>query len=319
MSLDKISIAPMLDCTDRHFRRLIRLISKKVMLYTEMTTIKQFLEDKTNQVLAIDPVESPVALQLGGSAPELLAECVQRSGTIFQEINLNVGCPSGRVQSGGIGACLMLQPTLVADCIAAMSAVATVPITVKCRLGVDDQDSYDQLTHFIATVAEAGCQKFIIHARKAWLKGLSPKQNREIPPLDYEKTYQLKKDFPSLTFIINGGIDSLDAAAMHLNQIDGVMIGRAVYNNPFLLAEVDQRFYGQQNAICEPELVANYIDYVAAELAKGVRLSSITRHMLGLFYNKPKASQWRRYLSCNSIHPNAGIEVITAALEAVIA
>lgn len=310
----------MLDCTDRHFRYLMRLITKKALLYTEMLTIKDILEDPTSKRLKLNPLEPPVALQLGGSHPELLARCVSiASAANYDEINLNVGCPSHKVQNGGIGACLMLQPKLVARCVATMQAATQVPITVKCRLGVDHQDSYQDLAAFIREVAKVGCEKFIIHARKAWLKGLSPKQNREIPPLNYDWVYRLKLDFPDKRFILNGGITSIETAQTHLDKVDGVMIGRAVYNHPFLLAGLDKWYFGEKTQITEQEVVRQYLNYVENELAEGTRLTHLIKPLLGLFYKQPRASYWRKHLSCNSTKQNAGIEVIYEALAKISA
>jgi tRNA-dihydrouridine synthase A len=285
MSRNLISVAPMIDCTDRHFRYLIRLISRKTLLYTEMLTIKDILAAADKNILQLNPVEPPIAIQLGGSDPAALAQCAKLArGEGYTEINLNVGCPSHRVQSGGIGACLMLKPELVAECVMAMQSQVSLPITVKCRLGVDQDDSYEQLVHFVDQISNAGCKKFIIHARKAWLQGLSPKQNRTIPPLEYEKVYRLKQDFPHLTIVINGGIHNLTQVDEHLTKADGVMIGRAIYDNPLLLTAVDAQYYGQTQNEINPESVAlQYIHYIEQELGKGTKLSAMTRHILSLF------------------------------------
>ncbi|MBA2654744.1 MAG: tRNA dihydrouridine(20/20a) synthase DusA [Gammaproteobacteria bacterium] len=313
---DLFSVAPMIDCTDRHFRYLARLISRKTMLYTEMLTIKEILCDKTGYALQLNAIEHPVGIQLGGSDPALLAHCTQlavQEG--YDEINLNVGCPSDKVQQGGIGACLMLQPKTVAACIEAMVKIATVPVTVKCRLGVDDHDSYEHLAEFIKVVSAQGCSKFIIHARKAWLKGLSPKQNREIPPLDYERAYRLKTDFPHLTIVLNGGIQHFDEVDSHLVRVDGVMLGRAIYNNPYMLHQVDSRYFGGDVGISEEAVVLAYMNYVENELVRGTKLTAMTRHLVKLFHKKPKASYWRKYLGSNGSQKGAGVEIIQQALE----
>ncbi len=312
-----LSVAPMLDCTDRHFRFLLRLISRQVLLYTEMLTINEILAPNGHQHLELNPIESPIAIQLGGSEPDKLVQCAKLAEQAgFDQVNLNVGCPSSRVQRGGIGACLMRQPDLVADCVQAMANAVAVPVTVKCRLGVDDDDSYEQLQHFVTTIAAAGCSRFIIHARKAWLKGLSPKQNRTVPPLQYDKVYQIKQDFPDLEITINGGITDLEQANQHLHHVDGVMIGRSVYNNPMLLAEVDNLYYGaKRQPITPKEVVLQYIDYVEQQLAIGNRLTIITRHLLNMFQGMPGSKLWRRYLSCNSNKQHEGSDVIYAALK----
>lgn len=311
-----LSVAPMLDCTDRHFRHLIRLISRQILLYTEMLTTNELFSSVGALHLTVQHLEPPIALQLGGSDPSALAQCAKMASDAgFSEVNLNVGCPSSRVQQGGIGACLMRQPLLVAECIAAMRQVTAIPVTTKCRLGVDHDDSYEQLCYFVEQVASAGCEKFIIHARKAWLQGLSPKQNRTIPPLDYAKVYQLKKDFDHLEIIINGGIQTLEQVDQHLALTDGVMMGRAIYNNPLLLAEVDSLYYGQHSVSPDPaSLMDEYMDYIEEQLAQGVRLSILARHVLNVFQGRPRAKLWRRLISTNSHRANAGIEVISAAL-----
>lgn len=317
MHSNLLSVAPMLDCTDRHFRYLIRLISRHILLYTEMLTTNEILAPNGAMHLQLHPIESPIVMQLGGSDPAALAHCAilaEQAG--FNEINLNVGCPSSRVQRGGIGACLMRQPKLVADCIAAMKAVVTIPVTVKCRLGVDYDDSYEQLAHFVRLVAEAGCGTFSIHARKAWLTGLNPKQNRTIPPLDYNKVYRIKQDFPHLEIILNGGVVDLIQVDEHLKTVDGVMIGRAIYNNPMLLKDVDHKYYGQQQIEKDPKtIVSEFMDYVDQQLQLGTRLSVMTKHLLTLFQGVPGAKHWRRFLSCNSSKPNAGSSIILQALQ----
>ena len=267
--------------------------------------------------LAYNQEEHPVALQLGGSNPQDLAQCgklAEQRG--YDEINLNVGCPSDRVQNGRFGACLMAEPQLVADCVAAMREVVDIPVTVKTRIGIDDQDSYQFLTDFVSIVAEkGGCEQFTIHARKAWLSGLSPKQNREIPPLDYPRAYQLKKDFSHLNIAINGGVKTLQESQEHLVHLDGVMMGREAYQNPYILAQVDQLIFGADRLIKKrSQVVEEMYPYIEQQLSQGAYLGHITRHMLGLFQNMPGARQWRRYISENAHKPGSGIEVVQAAL-----
>ena len=260
----RFSVAPMLDWTDRHCRYFHRLLSKHALLYTEMVTTGALIHGDKHRFLQFNASENPVAFQLGGSNPKDLAVCakmVEEYG--YDEINLNVGCPSDRVQNGSFGACLMAEPALVAECIAAMSQVVSIPVTVKSRIGIDDKDSYEELVQFIGTIADTGCKTFIVHARKAWLKGLSPKQNREVPPLDYERVYQLKRDFPGLEIIINGGITTLEQAALMLDQVDGVMVGREAYQNPYILAGVDNLLYGDiKEKVSRQEIVKTLIPYI---------------------------------------------------------
>ncbi len=312
----RLSVAPMLDWTDRHCRYFHRLMTKETLLYTEMVTTGAIIHGK-GDFLAYNEEEHPLALQLGGSNPEDLAKCAklaQERG--YDEINLNVGCPSDRVQNGRFGACLMAEPQLVADCVAAMKEVVDVPVTVKTRIGIDDQDSYEFLTDFVSIVSEkGGCELFTIHARKAWLSGLSPKENREIPPLDYPRAYQLKQDFSHLTIAINGGVKSLEEAKVHLQHLDGVMIGREAYQSPYLLASVDQELFGSNAPVKKrSEIVEEMYPYIEAQLAKGAYLGHITRHMLGLFQNMPGARQWRRHISENAHKPGSGLEVLQDAL-----
>jgi tRNA-dihydrouridine synthase A len=311
----------MMDWTDRHCRYLLRQISKHTLLYTEMVTTGAILHGDRRRFLRYDSCEHPLALQLGGSEPHLLAECSRIGEDAgYDEINLNVGCPSDRVQSGRFGACLMAEPALVADCIAAMKNAVTVPVTVKTRIGIDDQDSYEELAHFIACVQQAGCETFIIHARKAFLQGLSPKENRTIPPLNYDYAYRIKQQYPELSIIINGGITDLDAAAKHLLAVDGVMLGRSAYHNPYILAEVDRRlFHDDSPAPGREEVVECMLPYIERELKQGSPLKHITRHMLGLFQGMPGARQWRRHLSEHGPRTGAGIEVVTQALELLTA
>ena len=315
-AMQRLSVAPMLDWTDRHCRYFHRLLSQNTLLYTEMVTTGAIIHGK-GDFLQYSEQEHPIALQLGGSNPVDLATCAKLAAERgYDEINLNVGCPSDRVQNGRFGACLMAEPQLVADCVSAMREVADVPVTVKTRIGIDEQDSYEFLTDFISTVHEkGGVDQFTIHARKAWLSGLSPKENREIPPLDYPRAYQIKKDFPHLTIAVNGGVKTLAEAKEHLEHLDGVMIGREAYQNPYILAEVDQQIFGvEKEVIKRSDVVKAMYPYIEQELSNGAYLGHITRHMLGLFQNMPGARQWRRYISENAHKPGSGIEVVEAAL-----
>ncbi|ODT88379.1 MAG: tRNA dihydrouridine(20/20a) synthase DusA [Phenylobacterium sp. SCN 70-31] len=308
----------MMDWTDRHCRVLHRMLSARAMLYTEMLTTGAVLHGERERLLAYSPVEHPVALQLGGSEPADLAAAARIGADLgYDEINLNVGCPSDRVQSGRFGACLMREPELVADCMSAMGAAVSVPVTVKCRIGVDDQDPEASLFGLVDLCAEAGVSHFVVHARKAWLKGLSPKENRDIPPLDYPLVWRLKRERPELTIVINGGIGSLDEAEAHLAHVDGVMLGRAAYHTPGLLGDVDRRLFGEGTCVGAAAAVAAYREYVASELARGTHLAAMTRHMLGLFHGAPGARAWRRILTVEGVKPRAGLEVIDRALEAV--
>jgi tRNA-dihydrouridine synthase A len=310
-----VSIAPMMDWTDRHDRYFLRLITSRALLYTEMVTTGAILFGDQDRHLKFDPAEQPVALQLGGSNPDDLSKCCGiAEGYGYQEINLNVGCPSDRVQNGRFGACLMAEPNTVSDCVRAMKAATSLPVTVKNRIGIDNLDTYDHLVEFTETIANAGCTTFIIHARKAWLTGLSPKENRTIPPLDYPRVYQLKQDFPELEIIINGGIQSLEEIDTHLEQVDGVMIGREAYQNPYFLAEIDKRYYGlDDNAPERREVIEIILPYIERETAKGVPLKSITRHMLGLFQGRPGAKAWRRHISENAHLDGASPELLREA------
>ncbi|MDN8542287.1 tRNA dihydrouridine(20/20a) synthase DusA [Erwinia sp. BC051422] len=315
----RFSVAPMLDWTDRHCRYFHRQLSRQALLYTEMVTTGAIIHGK-GDYLAWNQQEQPVALQLGGSDPLALAQCAELAQARgYNEINLNVGCPSDRVQNGRFGACLMGEAALVADAVKAMRDRVSIPVTVKTRIGIDEQDSYEFLCDFIRQVSEqGGCDMFIIHARKAWLSGLSPKENREIPPLDYERVYQLKRDFPHLTLSINGGIKSLAEAKAHLQHVDGVMVGREAYQNPGMLAEVDRELFGCDRPAVDPvAVVRSMYPYIERELAQGTYLGHITRHMLGLFQGIPGARQWRRYLSENAHKPGANVETLEAALALV--
>ena len=315
----RLSVAPMLDWTDRDFRYLLRLISKHALLYTEMVTTGAIIHGNRQRFLAHDECEYPLALQLGGSDPKDLATCAKLGEEAgYDEINLNVGCPSDRVQSGSFGACLMVEPKLVAECVAAMRDVVDIPVTVKTRLGIDEHDSYQFLCDFIEPVAEAGCEIFILHARNAWLKGLSPKENRDIPPLRYDFVYQAKRDYPTLHIDINGGIHSLDEAQQHLSHVDGVMMGRAIYNDPYLLAEVDSLLFDDQYLVpTRHQVIENMLPYIGKRMSEGRPLKSITRHMLGVFQGQPGARAWRRHISENAHQKGAGLEVLTDALALV--
>lgn len=313
-TLNKFSVAPMLDWTDRHCRYFHRILTKQALLYTEMVTTGAILFGK-GDYLTFNAEEHPVSLQLGGSDPVSLAKCAKLAEQRgYDEINLNVGCPSDRVQNGMFGACLMGNATLVADCIKAMQDAVTIPVTVKHRIGIDQQDSYEFVCHFIETIMPY-CQTFIVHARKAWLSGLSPKENREVPPLDYERVYQLKRDYPELVIAINGGITSLEQIKIHLQHVDGVMVGREAYQNPMLLSEIDQQIFAKDHAITNPiSAIEQLFPYIELELAKGTQLNHIMRHTLGIFNGKKGAKQWRRYLSENAHKKGAGLEVVEKAL-----
>jgi tRNA-dihydrouridine synthase A len=309
----------MMEWTDRHCRYFLRLLSARAFLYTEMVTAEAVLYGERERVLGFDPAEHPVGLQLGGSDPEKLADAARvGSDWGYDEINLNIGCPSDRVQSGRFGACLMAEPDLVADCVRAMREVVSVPITVKCRIGIDDQDAEESLDRFIDTVAEAGCTTFLVHARKAWLDGLSPKENRHVPPLDHDRVHRLKVRRPDLAIIINGGIASLAEAQPHLEHLDGVMLGRAAYADPYLLTGVDRALYGAD--IVPPtrdEVLDQFMPYVERELSRGVRLNAMTRHILGLYHGQPRARAFRRHLAENAHVDGAGLEVLEAARRVV--
>jgi tRNA-dihydrouridine synthase A len=314
----RLSVAPMMDWTDRHCRVLHRTLSSRALLYTEMLTTGAILHGDRERLLAYDPAEHPVALQLGGSDPaDLVAAAVIGEAEGYDEINLNVGCPSDRVQSGRFGACLMREPELVAECMSAMAAAVKVPVTVKCRIGVDDQDPDESLFRLVDLCAQAGVGSFVVHARKAWLKGLSPKENRDVPPLDYPLVHRLKRERPDLTIVINGGVASLDEALTHLQHVDGVMLGRAAYHEPAILGQVDRRVFGEGDDVDAFQAVELYRPYVLGQLARGVHLAAMTRHMLGLFHGLPGARSWRRILTVEGVKSGAGIEVIDAALAAV--
>jgi tRNA-dihydrouridine synthase A len=314
-SSHRFCVAPMMEWTDRHCRYFLRLISRRTFLYTEMVTAEAVLYGNRERVLGFSPKEHPVGLQLGGSDPEKLAAAARIGADYgYDEIDLNIGCPSDRVQSGRFGACLMAEPTLVAACVAAMADASALPVTVKCRIGIDDQDAEESLDRFIDRVAEAGCNTFIVHARKAWLKGLSPKENRDVPPLDYGRVVRLKQRLPDLEIVLNGGIESFTGALSHLPGFDGVMLGRAAYADPYLLAEVDRALFGaKETPPSRLEVLDRFLPYVEAQLAQGARLKQLSRHILGLFHGQPRARAFRRHLAENAHPEGAGIEVLDAA------
>jgi tRNA-dihydrouridine synthase A len=309
----------MLDWTDRYFRYFLRLISRHTLLYTEMVTSGALLHGDRERFLGFHQTEHPLALQLGGSDPKDLAICARLGEERgFDEINLNVGCPSDRVQSGSFGACLMATPDLVADCVSAMRDTVAIDVTVKHRIGIDERDSYAELCDFVGRVAEAGCSTFIVHARKAWLQGLSPKENREIPPLQYPVVHRLKEEFSELEIIINGGIQNLDSALEHLQQVDGVMIGRQAYQYPWSLREADRRIFGDDHPLpTRHEVVERLLPFVEAEFSRGTPVGRITRHILGLFNGRPGARAWRRHISENAHRRGATPEIIRQAAEKV--
>ena len=312
--MNRLSVAPMMDWTDRHCRYFHRLLAPHARLYTEMVTSAALVHGDRQRLLGFDDAEHPVALQLGGSDPQELAQAARIGADFgYDEINLNVGCPSDRVQSGRFGACLMHEPALVADCFVAMREAVTIPVTIKCRLGVDEQDEYADLQHFIETVAARGCGVFIVHARKAWLKGLSPKENREVPPLNYQRVYQLKRDFPALTILINGGIQSLAEVQTHLVHTDGVMLGRTAYHEPYRLAELEHALFGTPLPD-RMALIRQMREYTERHLAEGGKLNHISRHLLGLFQGLPGARGWRRHLSENAHRDNADWGVVERSL-----
>jgi tRNA-dihydrouridine synthase A len=310
----------MMDWTDRRCRALHRTLSRRARLYTEMVTTGAVLHGDRERLLGFDAAEHPVALQLGGSDPRDLAAAARIGEDLgYDEINLNVGCPSDRVQSGRFGACLMREPELVAECMAAIAQAVSVPATVKCRIGVDDQAPEESLFRLVDLCVQAGVSVFVVHARKAWLQGLSPRENRDIPPLDYPLVYRLKRERPELTIVVNGGIATLDEAEAHLDHVDGVMLGRAAYHEPALLGEVDRRFFDEGAHVAPETAVRRYMPYVNARLREGVHMAAMTRHMLGLFHARPGARAWRRILTVEGVKPGAGVEVIERALEAVTA
>lgn len=318
-STHRFCVAPMMDWTDRHCRVFHRHLTRHALLYTEMVTAQAIRHGDRQRLLGFDALEQPVALQLGGSDPGLLSDAA-RIGEDFgySEINLNVGCPSDRVQEGRFGACLMAEPQLVADCVGAMLSAVKIPVTVKCRIGIDDQDEVECLDRFVEAVSETGCDTFIIHARKAWLKGLSPKENREIPPLNYPRVHQLKADFPHLNIILNGGVATLGQAIDEMRGLDGVMLGRAAYHTPWLLADVDRLFFQKTNPLTSRiDAVTGMLPYIEEQLRRGDFLAKISRHMLGLFHGQPGGRHWRQIISEQSHLPGAGIDVLRRGLDAV--
>tara|TARA_R110002072_G_scaffold235247_1_gene392777 strand:- start:6 stop:986 length:981 start_codon:yes stop_codon:yes gene_type:complete len=311
----RFSIAPMMDWSDHNCRYFWRLLTKQALLYTEMVTTGALIHGDRKRFLHFNREEHPVALQLGGSDPKDLARCArwaQEWG--YDEVNINCGCPSDRVQSGMFGACLMGKPDLVADCVKAMMDSCDIPVTVKHRIGIDHMESYEQLLAFIEPVAAAGCSVFIVHARKAWLQGLSPKENREIPPLNYPWVYQLKKDFPHLTMVVNGGIQTIEECQTHLDHVDGVMLGREAYQNPWMLAQVDEALFGMDSPLkSRDDVIAALLPFAEQHIAQGGQLNHVTRHILGLYHGVPGAKKFRRHLSENAYKKEAGISILAEA------
>ena len=301
--LNRLSVAPMMDWTDKHCRYFYRLMSNKALLFTEMITSKAIINGDKKRLLDYNHDEHPIALQLGGSDPKEMAICTKIAKEWgYDEVNINVGCPSKRVKSGSFGACLMQTPSIVADCVYSMKQISDITISVKSRIGVDDMESYDELCEFISTVKDGGCKTFIIHARKAWLSGLSPKQNRSIPPLKYDWVYRAKKDFPDLSITINGGINTIEQAQEHLDNVDGAMLGRAVYSQPYMLSDVDNKIYQQSSPkYSREQVLLKYIDYIEKQNKIGVPIRSMTRHILGLYHGQRNAKKFRRLLSGASV------------------
>ncbi len=314
-----VSIAPMIDWTDRHYRFFMRQITRCTTLYTEMITANAIIHGNRDYLIGYSNCENPLILQLGGNDPTDLATCAKIAEDMgYSEVNLNVGCPSDRVQKGCFGLSLMNNPNLVAQCVEAMKNKVTIPVSVKCRIGVDDNDSYDALTNFIKNQITAGVDHICIHARKGWLNGLSPKENRTIPPLSYETVYQIKSDFPALRLGINGGITDINQITRHLEKVDYAMVGREAYHNPFIFSEADSLFYHQANSNkTRVEVIESMYPYIENQLSQGVRLSHITRHLLGLFHGQPNGKLWRQYLSTHATNKTAGIEVVQQALNLV--
>ncbi|MBI1216240.1 MAG: tRNA dihydrouridine(20/20a) synthase DusA [Alphaproteobacteria bacterium] len=313
-----VSVAPMMGWTDRHDRYFMRQISPNALLYTVMLTTGALIYGKKLQILDYNPEEHPVALQLGGSDPKDMATCAKLARQYgYDEVNINCGCPSDRVQRGSFGACLMAEPEVVAESVDAMKQAVDIPVTVKTRIGIDNQDSYDFLLNFVGKIAEKGCETFIIHARKAWLNGLSPAENRTVPPLDYARVYQLKKDFPQLNIILNGGIKTIETIEEALEKLDGVMIGREAYQNPYFMAEVERRVFGTPNVKSRDEVIEAMMPYIERCLHAGTPLKDITRHMLGLYQGLPGARRWRRILSEEAYKPAANTNIVRLALRQV--
>ena len=325
----RFSVAPMMECTDRFYRYFARLLSRRALLYTEMITTGAALRGDRARILGFDAFEHPVALQLGGSDPAAMAECARLGEELgYDEVNINCGCPSDRVQAGRFGACLMAEPETVAACVAAMRRAASIPVTVKTRIGIDARDSYEHLADFVRRVADAGCEVFAVHARKAWLQGLSPKENREVPPLDYETVHRLKAEFPRLAIVLNGGMKSLDEALAHVGPgkpgdgpaLDGVMIGRAAYETPYLLAAVDRVLFGDSRpAPTRAEAVAAYLPFAARMLDEGIPLGPIAKPLIPLFHGQPGGRLWRRHLAERVHKKGAGVAVLESGLAIVAA
>ncbi len=318
-SINPLSVAPMMERTDRHFRYFMRQITRRTLLYTEMITTAAIVHGDRERLLGFSPEEKPLSLQLGGDEPQKLAECAIIAEDMgYDEVNLNVGCPSSRVQSGNFGACLMAKPELVARCVEAMGKVVNIPVTVKHRIGIDESDRYEDLNRFVKIVSEGGCSRFTVHARKAWLQGLNPKENRTIPPLRYGDVYLLKQDFPHLFIEINGGIVNLEQVQEQLQWVDGVMIGRAAYDNPYLFAPVDGLIYGES----EPpptrhQVIERMLPYIEYQVAKGLKLNSISRHFLQIFTSQPGTKAWKRHISNYGYLPGASAQIIAEALDKV--
>jgi tRNA-dihydrouridine synthase A len=314
----QIAIAPMMDWTDRHCRYFMRLLSPGALLYTEMVTANAIHYGDADALLRYDPSEHPVAVQLGGSDPVMMADAARRAADVgYDEININVGCPSDRVQSGQFGACLMATPQVVADCFEAMQVEVDVPVTVKTRIGIDDQDSEEFFLHFVDTVVAAGCKRFIVHARIAILEGLSPKENRTVPPLNYDRVYRLKEKYPNLEIFLNGGVTEIAQVDDILTRVDGAMIGRQAYHHPYFLAELEQHLNPQWQMPSRDDVINQMLPYIENEIRNGERLGHISRHMVGLYSGVPGARAWRRYLSENAYRQGAGVEVIHEALDAM--
>ena len=314
-----LSVAPMMDRTDRHYRYFMRQITRRTLLYTEMVTSMAIRYGNLEKLLGFSAEENPLVLQVGGDDPKMLAHCARVAAEFgYSEINLNVGCPSDRVQSGNFGACLMADPTRVADCVAAMRAASPLPVSIKHRIGIDELDRYEDMANFVKVVSATGAQRFSVHARKAWLQGLSPKDNRTVPPLRYSDVHRLKQDFPHLQIEINGGFKTLEQAKAQLTLVDGVMIGRAAYDNPFMFAHADRDIFGEAlTPRTRPQVVQAMLPYIDHWTGEGVRLHTITRHMMHLFYGQPGSRIWKRYITERACLPDAGVRVVADALALV--
>ncbi|MGF1478444.1 MAG: tRNA dihydrouridine(20/20a) synthase DusA [Cyanophyceae cyanobacterium] len=316
---NSLSVAPMMERTDRHYRFLMRQLTRRTLLYTEMVTTAAILNGDRSKLLGFSPEEKPLSLQVGGDNPQELATCALIAEEMgYDEINLNVGCPSSRVQNGNFGACLMAQPDRVARAVEAMQKAVDIPVTVKHRIGIDERDRYEDMAEFVRVVAEAGCRRFTVHARKAWLKGLNPKENRTVPPLRYPEVYRLKQEFPQLFVEINGGIITLEQIKEHLHHVDAVMVGRAAYDHPYLFATVDREIYGEEaTPLTRHEVVEAMLPYIDYWVARGVKLNSISRHMLSLFLGQAGTKAWKRHISEQAHRAGAGADVIRSALQNV--